>query len=542
MTPQQRYTGPELSALLREVRSELGDQATIHEANRIRTGGIAGFFRKEGFEVLASPPSQRPSTPGEEQRSGRRFGRRRADAAEEAAGAGHLSVSDTIDADDDLIASLTAAMESEQAWVDAIGASSTPTPPTIEKRPVRRFAPEDLAPIDDDFGVIGSSTIVAEHGPLTRGPRHGVNPEPIVTPGQAMLDRADHVSAQERVGQLMNGALGLFDDATLAERTRPIERSVPPRGLMDDPDVGARFPGVLRRVEPTTPSRPSALVGSPPILAQRARVDARVDDRVDARAETSVAPWTPAPTPAAVLAPSARRASDRTRAQQLDTSATGATPVDRSALGPPGDRAGADDSTNDTARFWGDLTRLESLLPIRPATQAKVQLLVGPLDIALPLATRFANDPSIGLSIFTDEIALEGVTADQLAESSRDLHQRLLDRTRANGRGIGVLEADDGRRERGDSLDCMLTPRVLTMIDRIVADGAVDLLRLTLRSLGPITELSDLIDSFDLPCAIDLQSAPTAAELDAALDAGLPIVSIAGRQLTPALAMALKKR
>ncbi len=57
MTRPQRYTGPELSALLREVRTELGEQATIHEANRIRTGGIAGFFRSEAFEVLASPPN-----------------------------------------------------------------------------------------------------------------------------------------------------------------------------------------------------------------------------------------------------------------------------------------------------------------------------------------------------------------------------------------------------------------------------------------------------------------------------------------------------
>ena len=55
MNQPHRYSGPELSALLAQVRSELGAQATIHEANKIRTGGLAGFFASESFEVIASP-------------------------------------------------------------------------------------------------------------------------------------------------------------------------------------------------------------------------------------------------------------------------------------------------------------------------------------------------------------------------------------------------------------------------------------------------------------------------------------------------------
>ena len=47
MNQQHRYTGRELSALLDQVRRELGAEATIHEANKIRTGGVAGFFRHE---------------------------------------------------------------------------------------------------------------------------------------------------------------------------------------------------------------------------------------------------------------------------------------------------------------------------------------------------------------------------------------------------------------------------------------------------------------------------------------------------------------
>ncbi len=54
MNQQHRYTGPELGELLEQVRRELGVEATIHEANKIRTGGLAGFFTTEVFEVVAS--------------------------------------------------------------------------------------------------------------------------------------------------------------------------------------------------------------------------------------------------------------------------------------------------------------------------------------------------------------------------------------------------------------------------------------------------------------------------------------------------------
>ena len=52
---RHRYTGPELSALLNQVRRELGAEASIVEANRVRSGGIGGFFTKESFEVVAAP-------------------------------------------------------------------------------------------------------------------------------------------------------------------------------------------------------------------------------------------------------------------------------------------------------------------------------------------------------------------------------------------------------------------------------------------------------------------------------------------------------
>ncbi len=61
MSPQHRFSGPELGALLERVRQELGAEAQIHEANKVRSGGVAGFFASESFEVIASADGQTPA-------------------------------------------------------------------------------------------------------------------------------------------------------------------------------------------------------------------------------------------------------------------------------------------------------------------------------------------------------------------------------------------------------------------------------------------------------------------------------------------------
>jgi hypothetical protein len=64
LASQLRFEGPELEDLLERVRRECGADAHIIAANRVRKGGVGGFFAKEGFEVVvelpngARPPSQ----------------------------------------------------------------------------------------------------------------------------------------------------------------------------------------------------------------------------------------------------------------------------------------------------------------------------------------------------------------------------------------------------------------------------------------------------------------------------------------------------
>ena len=58
MAPQQpsdaqTFQGSSIEDVLAKVRSDLGADAEIVEANKVRSGGIGGFFAKETFEVVA---------------------------------------------------------------------------------------------------------------------------------------------------------------------------------------------------------------------------------------------------------------------------------------------------------------------------------------------------------------------------------------------------------------------------------------------------------------------------------------------------------
>jgi hypothetical protein len=52
LASQLRFEGGELEELLERVRIEVGPEARIVAANRIRQGGIGGFFAREGYEVV----------------------------------------------------------------------------------------------------------------------------------------------------------------------------------------------------------------------------------------------------------------------------------------------------------------------------------------------------------------------------------------------------------------------------------------------------------------------------------------------------------
>ena len=59
MASQLRFEGGELEELLERVRTEVGPDARIVAANRIRQGGVAGFFAREGYEVVVDADGAR---------------------------------------------------------------------------------------------------------------------------------------------------------------------------------------------------------------------------------------------------------------------------------------------------------------------------------------------------------------------------------------------------------------------------------------------------------------------------------------------------
>jgi len=52
LASQRQFEGPVLEDLLQRVRAEVGPGARIVAANRIRKGGVGGFFSRQAFEVL----------------------------------------------------------------------------------------------------------------------------------------------------------------------------------------------------------------------------------------------------------------------------------------------------------------------------------------------------------------------------------------------------------------------------------------------------------------------------------------------------------
>lgn len=55
MSNQLRFEGNDLESLLSRARAEVGDDARIVAANRLRKGGVGGFFAREVFEVIVEP-------------------------------------------------------------------------------------------------------------------------------------------------------------------------------------------------------------------------------------------------------------------------------------------------------------------------------------------------------------------------------------------------------------------------------------------------------------------------------------------------------
>jgi hypothetical protein len=57
MNTTKVFEGADIGVLLEQVHAEFGDRATVVGANRCRSGGFAGFFATESFEVIVEVPT-----------------------------------------------------------------------------------------------------------------------------------------------------------------------------------------------------------------------------------------------------------------------------------------------------------------------------------------------------------------------------------------------------------------------------------------------------------------------------------------------------
>ncbi|HEY8721172.1 hypothetical protein, partial [Pengzhenrongella sp.] len=63
MSTRLLLDGESLAGLMLRVRTEMGPNAVVVKAERVRSGGVAGFFAKEHFELTVEVPEPRAHTP-----------------------------------------------------------------------------------------------------------------------------------------------------------------------------------------------------------------------------------------------------------------------------------------------------------------------------------------------------------------------------------------------------------------------------------------------------------------------------------------------
>lgn len=134
--------GEDLRSLMLRVKAEMGPGARIVKAERIRTGGIGGFFAKEHYELTVEVPD--PVHPG------RRLHERRASGAPGAAGPAGIEA---------LLAAADAAEDAE-----VLGAA-TPGTPGTPARDAAGPAPAPSSPPDADEAEAPAVPEISTTGP-----------------------------------------------------------------------------------------------------------------------------------------------------------------------------------------------------------------------------------------------------------------------------------------------------------------------------------------------------------------------------------------
>ena len=236
----RRFDAPTLEAALAQVRAELGPDARITGAEKVRQGGIGGFFARERVEVAVEVADQPTiSTPAPARRARASAARPARSPRAAASPASILDLADSVSdeehdssvettsfaavleriaGDADMAVAAQTAIEPEMAPAAAPAFTSAPVfapadfPPVIEDEPFvaeRPLAAEPVAaaePMVDDEPVTAPVAVVGAIVPATAE----VVPAPAAPPDQATHAAAGAVAVPRHVGQLQR--LGLPGD------------------------------------------------------------------------------------------------------------------------------------------------------------------------------------------------------------------------------------------------------------------------------------------------------------------------------------------
>ncbi len=289
MSNQRRFEGTNLEALLEEVRSTLGNDAHIVAANRVRKGGVGGFFAREHFEVIAAEPEAtidlRPPV---------RLGRNRRDSARTPADRGRSVPRSVLDLVEERNEEERLVRAIDLGEIDAIQAIDTadidwndrvdPAPPAAADATwaASRDVPIDALPVD-----------VAPHVRYEPAePAEPARPVPVAEPALDPQYDAPRVSTEsERFAQILE---------RLAHSTEHRNEAA---GYVPTPSA----PGAAPAVDVQQPEAASA-----PPAAAASRVVSLVDAEREllARPPRTVAP--PAPATASAPAHTARHDVEET--------------------------------------------------------------------------------------------------------------------------------------------------------------------------------------------------------------------------------------
>lgn len=408
---RHRYTGPELSALLDQVRRELGVEASIMEANRVRSGGFAGFFAKESYEVVAAAPAAATTRRTDPAPTPPPAATQVAPAP--APGSGSPPVG--------------AAPVPRPAPAPAAPLASAPGPRSVPA-PVPRSSPAPAA-------LVSAAPVPAVPVPAVPVPRR---PPIAPTPAQqqpppsesnarvqrqpaeisiALLERAEAVSALERagIGRAPDGAYDLRDRgrtrfADVLEAELVSESTTPPPA---EPHV------IVAPTPAKAPSSEERASDPPVIVAPRAAevptqerpIGLRIEE-IDLGPRHDPAPldieWAPEPAPLELASPA---------------EAPGVLPT-------------IDDGSIRSEHPGGSLVTI-----------------VGSIDAALDLARRVVADPRTcyqDLVVVTPEPAATGMPASRVGRHYEALTKHLYDWTLGDRSGIVVVDAALAARLRAE--------------------------------------------------------------------------------------------